>query len=97
MGGYSGAAGMTQAFAAGYFLWDCVACTLYFESQGIGALMHGVAALVITVMGFVRVSSEFLLVEMEGVFGEECECACERANESLEAVCQLLRFGVHTV
>ena len=54
MEGYSGAAGMTQAFAAGYFLWDCVACVVNFESQGIGALMHGVSALVITMMGFVR-------------------------------------------
>ena len=60
IGGYSGAAGMTQALAAGYFLWDVMTCSLYFDTQGIGALMHGVSALIITLMGFVS-SSNFLL------------------------------------
>lgn len=51
--GYSGAAGMAQALAGGYFMWDVVFCLLYFDVQGIGALMHGISALLITMMGFV--------------------------------------------
>ena len=51
--GYTGAMGMTQAFAAGYFAWDTWASALYLEVTGPGALAHAVSALIITSMGFV--------------------------------------------
>ncbi|KEF59762.1 uncharacterized protein A1O9_04610 [Exophiala aquamarina CBS 119918] len=50
--GYSPASGRVQAFAAGYFLWDVFLCVRHLEVQGVPALLHGVAALVITVTGF---------------------------------------------
>lgn len=51
--GYTGAMGMTQAFAAGYFAWDTWASALYLEVTGPGALAHAVSALIITSLGFV--------------------------------------------
>lgn len=55
--GYTGAMGMTQAFAAGYFAWDTWASALYLEVTGPGALAHAVSALVITSLGFVSLLS----------------------------------------
>jgi hypothetical protein len=50
--GYSEATGTVQGFAAGYFLWDVVACTTNIDSQGIAGLLHGLAALTISGLGF---------------------------------------------
>ena len=63
--GYSGAAGMTQALAGGYFLWDVVMCMAYMDIQGPGALAHGVSALIITMTGFVSCYSFSLSFETE--------------------------------
>lgn len=52
--GYNGAAGMVQAFAAGYFLWDCVVSSVHLDVMGASSLVHAVAALGITCIGFVR-------------------------------------------
>jgi len=51
--GYTGASGMIQAFAAGYFLWDLVICVKHFRVFGWGLLMHAVCALVVFGFGFV--------------------------------------------
>lgn len=59
--GYSGAAGLVQAMAGGYFLWDVYISTMYFKIMGPGSLAHAVSALVITMMGFV---SCFLVLSM---------------------------------
>ncbi|KAL8674662.1 MAG: hypothetical protein Q9168_000970 [Polycauliona sp. 1 TL-2023] len=50
--GYTGADGMIQAFAAGYFLWDLQICLRYLGIFGPGLLMHAVAALVVFSLGF---------------------------------------------
>ncbi|KAL8910692.1 MAG: hypothetical protein Q9171_004027 [Xanthocarpia ochracea] len=50
--GYTGAGGMIQAFAAGYFLWDLQICLRYLGIFGPGLLMHAVAALVVFSLGF---------------------------------------------
>jgi hypothetical protein len=55
--GYTGAMGMTQAFAAGYFAWDTWASALYLEVTGPGALAHAVSALVVSSLGFVSLLS----------------------------------------
>ena len=52
--GYSGATGFVQAMAAGYFAWDTYVSVLHFGILGPGSLAHGICALVITIMGFVR-------------------------------------------
>ena len=51
--GYTGAGGMVQALAAGYFLWDLLASTFYLDVLGLGSLAHAASALIVTVLGFV--------------------------------------------
>ena len=51
--GYSGAAGLVQAMAAGYFLWDVWISTVHFSVQGPGSLAHAISALAVTTLGFV--------------------------------------------
>nr|OQO26831.1 hypothetical protein B0A51_06492 [Rachicladosporium sp. CCFEE 5018] len=50
--GYSPAAGKVQAWAAGYFLWDILISTRWVDMYGPTALMHAVAAFVVTMIGF---------------------------------------------
>ena len=51
--GYTGALGMTQAFAAGYFIWDVKISAMNVGILGWGSLAHAVSALLITSLGFV--------------------------------------------
>ena len=51
--GYTGASGMVQGFAAGYFLWDLVTSAANFDVHGPGELMHAVSALAVSLLGFV--------------------------------------------
>ena len=52
--GYSGATAFVQAMAGGYFLWDTYISIRWFNILGPGSLAHGVSALTITILGFVR-------------------------------------------
>jgi hypothetical protein len=52
--GYTGAAGMVQGFAAGYFLWDLMVSTANVPIFGWGLLAHAICALVVFSLGFVR-------------------------------------------
>ena len=54
--GYTGAVGMTQAFAAGYFMWDVKISAVNVGILGWGSLAHAVSALLITSLGFVSLS-----------------------------------------
>lgn len=54
--GYTGASGMVQAFAAGYFLWDVLVSATNLDTQGPGSLLHAICALFITCIGFVSPS-----------------------------------------
>lgn len=51
--GYTGALGVTQAFAAGYFIWDVKISATNVGILGWGSLAHAVSALLITSLGFV--------------------------------------------
>lgn len=51
--GYSGAGGMVQGFAAGYFLWDLTVSLQHLRILGPGSLAHAVSALLVTCLGFV--------------------------------------------
>ena len=55
--GYTGASGMIQGFAAGYFLWDLFMCVGNLAVFGWGLLAHAVAALVVFSLGFVSWTS----------------------------------------
>ena len=51
--GYTGALGLTQALAAGYFIWDVKISAINVGILGWGSLAHAVSALLITSLGFV--------------------------------------------
>jgi hypothetical protein len=51
--GYTGASGLVQAFAAGYFIWDLFTTIIFFDVFGIGVLAHAVSALAVYSFGFV--------------------------------------------
>jgi hypothetical protein len=51
--GYTGAAGMVQSFAAGYFLWDLKVSLQYLDVLGTSSLLHAIGALLVTGIGFV--------------------------------------------
>lgn len=53
--GYTGASGLIQAFATGYFVWDIVVSTRYLKIFGIGIWMHAVTALAVFSLGFVSI------------------------------------------
>lgn len=59
--GYTGASGMIQGFAAGYFLWDLFTCAGNVGVFGWGLLAHAVAALVVFSLGFVSFVFLFFL------------------------------------
>ncbi|KAL8727857.1 MAG: hypothetical protein Q9181_005549 [Wetmoreana brouardii] len=50
--GYTGAGGMVQGFAAGYFAWDLLASAEDVDIHGWGALFHALSALTVSMMGF---------------------------------------------
>lgn len=51
--GCTGALGLIQAFAAGYFLYDLIVSTVYIKMFGIGMLFHAISALWVFSFGFV--------------------------------------------
>lgn len=51
--GYTGASGLIQAFAGGYFLWDLVITVQNVRIFGIGMLFHAISALCVFSLGFV--------------------------------------------
>lgn len=50
--GYTGACGLIQALATGYFLYDLVVSTLYFDMFGVGMFFHAISALWVYSQGF---------------------------------------------
>ena len=51
--GYTGATGMIQAFAAGYFLWDLYVSVVHVDVFGYAMLAHGISAITVFSLGFV--------------------------------------------
>jgi len=51
--GYTGAAGMIQGLAAGYFLWDLMITLQNVKLFGYGMLAHALSALIVFSFGFV--------------------------------------------
>lgn len=66
--GYTGASGLVQSMAAGYFIWDLVTTLLYVDVFGLGLLAHAFSALVVYSFGFVSVplfSASFFLPPLD--------------------------------
>ena len=57
--GYTGAGGMIQGLAAGYFLWDIVICAANLGVFGWGLLAHAIAALAVFSLGAVSIPVPF--------------------------------------
>jgi hypothetical protein len=55
--GYTGASGLIQAFAGGYFLWDLVITAQNVRIFGVGMLFHAISALCVFSLGFVSLQS----------------------------------------
>ena len=51
--GYTGASGLIQAFACGYFIWDFIVSSRHFGVFGVGIWFHAVSALIVFSFGFV--------------------------------------------
>jgi hypothetical protein len=51
--GYTGASGLIQAFAGGYFVWDLMVTLQNMSAFGMGMLAHAVSALFVFALGFV--------------------------------------------
>lgn len=70
--GYTGACGMIQGLAAGYFLWDVVVSTRYYRIFGPGIWAHAVSALFVFSLGFRPFSNyygpTFILYELSSPF-----------------------------
>jgi hypothetical protein len=53
--GYTGAAGMIQGMATGYFLWDLMVTVQHVKVFGLGMLAHALSALLVFSFGFVSI------------------------------------------
>ncbi|KAK2611333.1 hypothetical protein N8I77_004682 [Diaporthe amygdali] len=50
--GYTGASGMIQSLAAGYFVWDLITTALFVDVFGLGVLAHAISALLVYSFGY---------------------------------------------
>ncbi|KAL8370993.1 hypothetical protein RB595_001035 [Gaeumannomyces hyphopodioides] len=70
--GYTGAHGMIQGLAAGYFVWDLIVTVIHFDVFGLGLLAHATSALVVYSFGFRPVlnyyATTFILYELSTPF-----------------------------
>jgi hypothetical protein len=57
--GYTPRIGLVQGFTAGYFLWDLVVSVEHFDILGASSLVHAVATLGVTMLGFVSLGFPF--------------------------------------
>lgn len=55
--GYTGASGLVQALATGYFTYDLIISTVHIKTFGIGMVLHGMSALWVFSLGFVSISA----------------------------------------
>lgn len=83
--GYTGASGLIQAFAGGYFLWDLMITVQNVRIFGVGMLFHAISALCVFSLGFVSAMRRLL----------------ERSEDTSSAdhipatLCELLRMHLH--
>ncbi|KAF2465565.1 DUF887-domain-containing protein [Lindgomyces ingoldianus] len=70
--GYTGASGLIQAFATGYFVWDLMITLQNIHVFGLGMLAHAVSALFVFSLGFRPFlnyyGSTFILYELSSPF-----------------------------
>ncbi|KAF2130231.1 DUF887-domain-containing protein [Dothidotthia symphoricarpi CBS 119687] len=83
--GYTGASGLIQAFAGGYFLWDLVITLQNVQIFGIGMLLHAISALCVFGLGFRPFvnfyASSFILYELSSPF-LNIHWFCDKLNKT---------------
>ncbi len=62
--GYTGAAGLVQALATGYFLFDLVVMMRFLDVFGLGMLAHGLSCFVTYLIGFRPIANYYSCVFM---------------------------------
>lgn len=60
--GYTGASGMIQSLAAGYFVWDFITTLLFVDVFGFGVLVHATSALLVYSFGYVSIGLAIALI-----------------------------------
>jgi hypothetical protein len=85
MWGYTGAAGMVQALATGYFLFDLSVMVRYLDVFGVGMLTHASSCLLTYTLGFVSLRHN-LLHQIGG-----------NTNSRIAPCFQLLRLRIHAL
>lgn len=83
--GYTGASGLIQAFAGGYFLWDLMITVRNVKIFGIGMLFHAISALSVFSLGFVSAMWRLLKRSEDQ----------SSADGILATFCELLRMYLH--
>ena len=68
--GYTPRTGLVQGFTAGYFLWDLVVSVEHLDILGPSSLVHAVAALGVTMLGFVSGFFPLSFASCEAGYGE---------------------------
>ena len=64
---YTGACGLIQALAVGYFVYDLIVSIVHVRMFGLGMLFHAVSALWVFSLGFVSCLSDLLDLETFGI------------------------------
>lgn len=83
--GYTGASGLIQGLACGYFIWDLIVSTRYIKIFGIGIWAHAITALCVFSFGFVSGA------QSSGVREDK------NANTITETFCELLRTFIYSL
>jgi len=81
--GYTGAAGMIQGMATGYFLWDLMVTVQHVKVFGLGMLAHALSALLVFSFGFVS--------------SPRAKSLCKLADVFTETIRQFLRLYIHSI
>jgi hypothetical protein len=66
MWGYTGAAGLVQALATGYFLFDLVVMIRHLDVFGVSMLTHALSCLITYTLGFVSLTN-FQIYHLEDI------------------------------
>lgn len=78
MYGYTGACGLVQAMAVGYFVYDLIVSTVYVRITGVGMVFHAISALTVYALGFVSDSFPSSLAKRKR--GRKRDCGLGKTN-----------------
>ena len=83
--GYTGATGMVQSFALGYFVWDLAVTALNVDVFGLGLLAHAVSAMLVYLFSFVSWLEEQSLCYITCRTGSNKQLHRDRSSTTMAA------------